>query len=242
MLGEISGEMSKLEIRGMEAGQSLSNMQVARRAPAKDLLRAQPFEARQRRIDHALALAQLPFPLRLNDSAARPRPADDFVVRAKRVEHVHRIEEQVRCPQRVASQVEDDFRLTATPRIEYPRKLGRQQLHSGHQPDRPRHLAEELRCARARTRIHRVSQHQHLARVDTLWARRDAFAASVARMCEGRRSTIKRGAVRKEINYAARYGFEVGLCEPGIQDNGHISTHLPHAVQAPSTLAFSASK
>src|ERR1700730_14171352 len=113
MVGEIGGEMSKLEAGRLKAGQRLADMQVARRTPAQHLLRAQPLEARERRVDHPLASAQFTLPFRLHDSTARSRPADDLVIGAQRVEHVHRVEKKMRRAQRVASQVENDRSLLA---------------------------------------------------------------------------------------------------------------------------------
>jgi hypothetical protein len=135
------------------------------------------------------------------------------------IEHVHRVEKKMRCAQRVASQVENDLRLSAARRIEHARELGRQQLHPGHQPDGTRHLAEELRRLIALTRVHRVGQHQHLARVHALGTGGNAFTASIAGVRECGRDAGQRRAMGEKVDHSVRDSFGIGILEAGVRND-----------------------
>src|SRR5690242_7829622 len=121
----------------------------------------------------------------------------------------------MRRAKRVASEIKDDLGLAATRRIEHAGELCGQQLHPGHQPYGTRHLAEKLRRLSPIASMHRVGQHQHLARIDALGTGGYAFTASISRVRESCRRPGQWRAMREKNDYAVRDSFRIGVLEPG---------------------------
>src|SRR5512146_1885485 len=67
--------------------------------------------------------------------------------------------------------------------------------------------------------MHRVRQHQHLARVYALGTGGDALTASVASVREGRRGAAKWSATAEKIDHAVRDGLGIGILEPGVRND-----------------------
>ena len=87
--------------------QRLAEMQLAGRAPAQDLLQILAAKILNVRVCHLAADRDVTLPFGVNDAATRRRAAHYIGIQAQRVEHTHRIEEEMRRVDGIAANIED---------------------------------------------------------------------------------------------------------------------------------------
>ena len=87
--------------------QRLAEMKLAGQASAQDLLRTPTAEILKGRVCHLAVDRDITLPIGMNDAATRRQAAHYIVVHAQRVEHTHRVEEEMRRVDGIAADIED---------------------------------------------------------------------------------------------------------------------------------------
>ena len=87
--------------------QRLAEMKLAGQASAQDLLRTPTAETLKGRVCHLAVDRDITLPIGMNDAATRRRAAHYIGIQAQRVEHTHRIEEEMRRVDGIAANIED---------------------------------------------------------------------------------------------------------------------------------------
>ncbi len=87
--------------------QRLAEMKLAGQALAQDLLRTPTAEILKGRVFHLAVDRDITLPIGMNDAATRRRAAHYIGIHAQRVEHTHRIEEEMRRVDGIAANIED---------------------------------------------------------------------------------------------------------------------------------------